>query len=593
MRFEQSGNSLKVLICASKTCRELAALLSTPVNWEAEHVFCAATALSYLEGEYPALVLIDQAFNGNGFAFCREIRGKRGFAEQPVLMLVDEADNNTIEALRESGASEFYALNYGSPSALGFRIEQMLRCARTRHQQSPQVEEIDTRHIDSLTGLLNRRHFKYQFEQCLKQASDQRIGGAVMLVDVDDFKRVNSSFDYQTGDYILKVLARRLASVIRDSDMIMRDVSHVQSQQILARMGGDEFTLYIDGVSEVSTLLSIANRLLEAISVPLVLDGYEMVMSASIGVAVFYEDGEKVDTLLRKAEQAMYASKSCPGDPITFYNPNMESAARTRLLLESEMRKALECGQFSLHYQPQVNASTGDVTRMEALCRWQHAEFGFIPPDEFIPIAEESGLIAMLGDWVLAQVCRQIRTWLSEGVNCQRVAVNVSALQFFKSDFVEKVANTLKFYGVDGSFIELELTESIIMSDVNENISRLKSLKELGITLAIDDFGTGYSSLSYLKHLPIDTLKIEKSFVSQIAENAPDLAIIEAILALANRLDFDVVAEGVEEPAQLAFLQAKGCDFYQGYLYSRPLPALQAATCFTPHKTRISACPAL
>lgn len=571
--------TLTILICSSDS--DLAQKIQTVLQQaHGSHVSVVTSKEEldvYLKRQYPAMVVIDEAFDNNGFKTCQQLRMKRGYAEQPMLMMISEPTPPTLQKLNACGATDF-ELKLSCDNVLEFRIEKLLQQSRLRHERS-RLDELQGRHTDSLTGLNNRQHFKQKLAQCLERVAKQGLKGAVILVDLDNFKRVNNSFDYQTGDYLLKTIAKRLTSVVRESDILMRDANSYYGQQMLARLGGDEFTLFADDISNEADIVTIANRILASIKQPIMLDGHEVVISASIGIAVFPHDGNDVDNLMRNAEQAMYAAKVCESK-IVFYQHDMESAARTRILLESEMRKAIGLDEFSVFYQPQIETCTGKVVRMEALCRWNHPKLGAIPPNEFIPVAEDSGLISALGDWVIIETCRQIRDWLNAGVACQKVAINVSAYQFYNPGFVDRMRGILELFDIEGKYLELELTETILMRDVEDNITKLEQLRELGISLAVDDFGTGYSSLSYLKRLPIDTLKIEKSFIQHLYTQDTDTAIVEAILALAARLNYKVVAEGVESPEQLQFLKEQGCHFIQGFLLSKPLCVSEAEKLF-------------
>jgi diguanylate cyclase (GGDEF)-like protein len=578
-----------LLICSAKKdiFSEVASRLeSTGHSLSLQHVSNPNDASKYLNTHYPAIVFIDESFASNGFEFCRRIRSLRGYSQQPVIMLLEETTSESIEQVRLCGASDFDSHD-AAYNALRFRVEQLLKHSQSRQSPTELVEYVDNRHIDSLTGLLNRQHFHVSFEHSLSMALKDGRNGAVLLIDIDDFKRINSSFDYQTGDYLLKLVAKRLASVVRENDILMRETLNPIPKKTLARFGGDEFTLFIDDICAEGDVSTIVNRCLECISAPIVLDGHEIVLQASVGIALFSQDGIDVSTLLRNAERAMYVSKGKSGSCFTYYNEQMECAAQTRFLLESELRKGIENGQFTLNYQPLVNAKSGLISSMEALCRWNHPELGMVPPDTFIPLAEETGLILTLGNWVLKQVCVQIGDWLDQDLAVGRIAINVSAFQFNQTDFVSNLRQILAETKIDASHIELELTESIIMRDVEENILKLNELKSLGVTLAVDDFGTGYSSLSYLKKLPIDTLKIDRSFISNITTNSADMAIVEAILALAEKLHLLVVAEGVEEQGQLEFLQERQCQLLQGYLFSPAKPAKEVCNLFGTYEEHV------
>ena len=566
-----------VFVCLSAQSALPASLKE--MGWKVKLLLTRESAIEALESDYPAVVIIDQHFDGDGFAFCEVLRGKRGYQDKPVLLLIDDIDVETSKALGNADGSEF-ELNASSPAAISLRLSRMVKTARKAKQNKmalPQQLSI----TDALTGLHNRQYFKQFLDDNLSRAKQASVPvkGALLLIDIDDFKRINSSFDYQTGDYLLKLLSDRLTSVVRDSDLLFRDAVGTLAERMVTRHGGDEFTLYVNGVDDKAILSTIAQRVLSAISAPITFGDHHLVINASIGIACF-DEGNIADALLCNAEQAMYEAKNSTSERVAFFRADMESAARTRFTIESDMRKALERGEFSLHYQPQIETSTGKIVRMEALCRWYHCLQGPISPVEFIPVAEKSGLILTLGSWVIAEACRQMREWKDLGIDCKKIAVNVSASQFYSADFVDTVTEALRANSLHGSHLELELTESIFIQDVEQNIAKLQQLKALGVTLAVDDFGTGYSSLSYLKRLPIDIIKIEKSFISQIHSHPAEKAIVEAILALADRLEFQVVAEGVEDLEQLSYLKSKGCDFLQGFLLGRPVGNVEAEALF-------------
>jgi diguanylate cyclase (GGDEF)-like protein/PAS domain S-box-containing protein len=417
-------------------------------------------------------------------------------------------------------------------------------------------------HHDALTGLPNRVLFHDRLEQVLARAHRHGEGVALLFIDLDHFKVVNDTLGHETGDLLLQEVAQRLVGCLREEDTV-------------ARMGGDEFVVIQQGITQPGEAGLLVTRLLREVSQPLALAGHNMAVSLSVGISLYPQDGEDVSTLLKNADTAMYRAKELGRNGYQYYSIEMSTAGVERLELESDLHRALERGELLLHYQPQVDLRDGRIIGAEALARWQHPDRGVIPPAIFIPLAEDIGLIGAIGEWALNTACTDAKAWQMAGLPPLRMAVNVSGRQIGNDYIVEKVAAALKRSGLKPQFLEIEVTESVVMKDATRAISTLNALKELGVALAIDDFGTGYSSLSYLKRFPIDKLKIDKSFVDGLPEDQDDAAIATAIIALAHSLKRTVIAEGVETESQRAFLCAHGCDEMQGYLFSKPLPAQQ------------------
>ncbi|ALP63959.1 MULTISPECIES: sensor domain-containing protein [Paraburkholderia] len=412
---------------------------------------------------------------------------------------------------------------------------------------------------DSLTRLPNRNLLRDRLQHALIVAQRHHKGVAVVFIDLDGFKNVNDSLGHSVGDRLLSVVADRLARCARASDTV-------------ARHGGDEFVIVMKDTVDEQSLIAWMERVRASISEPVWLDGTELYVGCSMGASLFPQDGDDAETLMKKADLAMYRAKDMGRNTFQFYQPEMNVSAGARLNLERRLRRALRDNEFLLHYQPQVDIETGQVVGMEALVRWSDPEVGLIPPSQFIPVAEESGLIGPLSEWVLREACRQNKAWQDEGLPPARVSVNLSARQFQQRDIAKLVMQVLEETGLDPQYLELELTESTIMRNAEEAVSMLNELHALGIGLAIDDFGTGYSSLSYLKRFPVDRLKIDRSFVSDIGESSDDETITSAIIALAHSLNLQVIAEGVETSTQLDFLKERACDEMQGYFFAKPLP---------------------
>ncbi|WJW74808.1 EAL domain-containing protein [Thiohalobacter sp. IOR34] len=415
---------------------------------------------------------------------------------------------------------------------------------------------------DPLTNLPNRALFQDRLGHAMAVADHARKGFALLFIDLDKFKHINDSLGHQTGDKVLQFVAGRLLEQVRESDTV-------------ARLGGDEFTLILEGMNQIEQAARVAHKILHRLGQPLWVDGHEFHLRASIGIAFYPEDGETADELLKHADIAMYQAKTTGAGGYQFFSPQMNVAAMERLVLEEALRQAVQQGQFELHFQPKVEIASNRIIGAEALLRWRHPERGIIAPDSFIPLAEESGLIVPIGEWVLRTACQQAVRMGCFGEGSRgpcSMAVNVSPRQFQQPDFVSQVERIIAETGVDPGCLELELTEGILIHDFNDVSHKLGALSALGVRLSVDDFGTGYSSLAYLKRLPIDVLKVDRSFVRDVSQDVNDAVIVEAILAMAQHLGKYVSAEGVEDESQLDFLRRNGCDAYQGYLFSRPLP---------------------
>jgi diguanylate cyclase (GGDEF)-like protein len=424
---------------------------------------------------------------------------------------------------------------------------------------------------DILTGLLNRNSFKEHLAQALAQAQRNGSHVATLFLDLDRFKRINDTFGYKVGDLLLQTVAERIKEGVRKSDKSARLVN-AQVPDSVSRLGGDEFTILLPEIKRVQDSAKVAKRILDIVARPLVIAGHEIFVTGSIGITVFPMDGEDPDTLLKNADAAMYNAKEQGRNNFQFYSESMNASSFERLSFENALRKALDRQEFLVHYQPQVNINSGKIVGMEALLRWNHPELGLVPPNDFIPLAEESGLIVPIGEWVLYSACKYNKGLQKMGLPPIRVAVNISSLQFKPNTLVEAITQVLKASDLDSHWLEIELTESAIMKNMDESSGILRELKRMGLRVAIDDFGTGYSSLAYLKRFPLDILKIDRSFIRDIPGDRDNEAIAAAIVAMAHSLNLEVIAEGVETEDQLEFLRRHGCDEVQGFLLSRPLP---------------------
>jgi len=427
-------------------------------------------------------------------------------------------------------------------------------------------------YFDTLTGLPNRLLFHQQLANAIEYAGKNGTKVAALYVDLDNFKRINDTLGHSFGDVVLKTIATRLDHCVRAEDCVTRAGSEEPGMR-LARLGGDEFVAILQDLETEEDAVAVADRIRKELTKPVEHLGHEFVVTSSIGVSLYPRDGDDIDTLLKNADVAMYQAKNAGRNSVRFYSGTMSLRSLERLELENGLRYAIERNELDLHYQPKIHLETGKLVGVEALLRWQHPERGDIPPSNFIPLAEECGLISSLGEWVLGKACRQIKAWQDRYQRDLKVAVNVSSQQFFNSDFANVVLKEVFDAGLSPTSLQLELTETILMNDVKETIATLNTLKKAGTSLAMDDFGTGYSSLSYLNRLPVDTLKIDRSFVMDLETNRENAAICAAIIAMAHALNLLVVAEGVETEAQKEYLREQKCDQIQGYLISKPLPA--------------------
>ncbi|MDX9707122.1 MAG: EAL domain-containing protein, partial [Azospira sp.] len=415
---------------------------------------------------------------------------------------------------------------------------------------------------DSLTGLANRSLLHDRINQSILQAKRSGKLVGVLLLDLDRFKLINDGFGHAPADNLLKTVAERLGRCVRETDTV-------------ARLGGDEFVVVAGSIDDPESLAGIAAKVLRQLAQPLDIEGKEVFITASIGIATYPRDGEHGEALLRNADVAMYRVKEYGRNSYRFYTPEMNHMALDRLDMEGNLRRALEREEITPFFQPVLSLQSGRIVGAEALARWNHPRIGMIHPAEFITLAEETGLIIPLGERVLRLVCEQIAAWQAAGLPPLRVAINISARQFRQDNLPELLAGILEETGVSGEMLELELTESMVMHDVDNAVSMLRDLKQLGVTLSLDDFGTGYSSLAHLKRFPIDVLKIDRSFVRDIDREADDAAIARAVIAMAHTLGLRVIAEGVETEAQFELLRGYGCDDFQGFLFSRAVPAVE------------------
>lgn len=425
---------------------------------------------------------------------------------------------------------------------------------------------------DFLTDLPNRLLLTDRLNQALNSARRKVTNVALMFLDIDNFKNINDTLGHEIGDKLLKNLAKKLSGCLRNTDTI-------------SRQGGDEFIILLPEIADDYAPAEVAEKLLDICSKKCLIDNYELQVSASIGISVYPDDGDTAELLTKNADAAMYQAKSAGRNNFQFFTKEMTQRVTEQMTLEASLRDAISNNELMLFYQPIVSISAGQIVAVEALIRWKHPQWGLISPDRFIPVAEVSGLINQIGNWVLREACRQNRAWQDMGLPPMRVSINLSALQFRQANFLQEIMKILLQSGMEPRYLELEITESISVHGQSEVIQWLNTLKEMGVSLAVDDFGTGYSSLSYLKRLPVDIIKIDKSFIRDIGADPNDAAIIIAIISMSHSLKLSVTAEGVETKEQLDFLTSNGCDCIQGYLFSHPLPGNNLADLLSSGKT--------
>jgi diguanylate cyclase (GGDEF)-like protein len=426
---------------------------------------------------------------------------------------------------------------------------------------------------DTLTGLPNRLLFRDRLNQAILEAKRYNRQVALLFLDLDRFKRINDTLGHSVGDRLLIGVAERVTHALRRSDTVGRAGADLDAVTI-ARQGGDEFTIMLTNVDDASQVSRVARRLLTALAVPFGIEGHEIFVTGSIGIALYPMDGGDVETMQKNADTAMYEAKEHGRNTFQFYTQSMNSMAVQRLLIENHLNKAVERNELLLYYQPQVDIAHGTVSGLEALVRWQHSELGMVSPGEFIPLAEESGLIVSVGEWVIREACRQAVAWRRQGLPPMRISVNLSPFQLRDPRLASIIETALQVHGMDPKCLELEITESSIMKNVESALVTLNQMRELGVAIALDDFGTGYSSLAQLKRFPVDRLKIDRSFVKDIPGSADDQAIAKVIVLIGHNLGMNVLAEGVETQAQMTYLKECSCDEVQGYLFSPPLPAV-------------------
>jgi diguanylate cyclase (GGDEF)-like protein/PAS domain S-box-containing protein len=488
-----------------------------------------------------------------------------------------EAEGMDLRVVAKDGElRHVHLLGEGLPNDAG-RIVCVAGTIQDATERTRAIQQIHRlAYFDVLTELPNRSRFHERLAETLEVAKRDGKPFAIMFLDLDHFKRINDTLGHAVGDDLLRIIAQRLTRSLRQDDMA--GMTHVKgTERDVCRQGGDEFIVLLNGVSTEQEAAHAASRLLATLAQPIVIGTQELFVSASIGIVLHPRDGDDLDTLLKNADVAMYHAKGEGRNRYFFYRESMRAASAERLSLEHDLRKALEGGQFELHYQPQIEVRTGRIVGIEALIRWNHPTLGLLTPGHFIGVAEEAGMIMDIWEWVMVTALIQHNAWLEQGLPAVTIAVNLSSVQFDDPGLAERVRESARVVGVPLDYLELEVTESMLMHDFDATLKTLNALRAMGVKIAIDDFGTGYSSLAYLRRLPVDKLKLDQSFTRDVGQKENDGAIIKAVMAMAGALELAVVAEGVETQAQIDFLLALGCTTVQGYMLGRPLPAAATA----------------
>ena len=535
-------------------------------------------ALELVANNVPDFVFMDVDMPGiSGIETCRRLRARDDATDIPVLIVTGADDQETIDLGFEAGATQYITKPLNWP-LLGRLVKYMLRSADNLQELKAKEDHLRyLAYFDHLTDLPNRRSFTEQLRRNLVNCEKTRGQVGLIMIDIDHFKRINDSIGHERGDIVLKRIASRLQTCAAEMGPIAtefpgakRDYPADVFALEIARPGGDEFSLIVRNPEDLDQLMGIAEHVIDCLSEPIQIPGHTLVITPSIGIAMAPDHGRVPEELLIRADAATYAAKAEGRQRARLYNTTIADDAAIELLIEEGLREALAQQRLSLAYQPQVDLFTGAVIGAEALVRWKDADGNHISPERFIPVAERSGVINDLGDWILNQVSKDAKDYAGQLPSKLTLAVNLSPLQFSQSNFVEHLTSVLKQLKIQYR-IELELTEGTIMQSGDGSISKLKQLKNLGFKLAIDDFGTGYSSLNYLRRFPIDTLKIDRTFVSDIGTESGN-AIVNAIISMAQALGLDLVAEGVETAEQAAYLRERGCYSLQGFLISKPVP---------------------
>jgi len=504
--------------------------------------------------QQPDLILMDAVMpEMDGFRAIAELKAMRDYESLPILIITSLDDDKSVAQAFSAGACDYInkPINW---SVLKHRVRRLLYMAEAERK----IRQLA--YHDTLTGLPNRLLFMDRMDQAISRSIRAEEKFTLLFIDVDHFKVINDSMGHEAGDKLLKLITERLQKTLRRSDTI-------------ARLGGDEFTVILENMSVLDDIVFVARNLLEELSQPVMLNDRELCVAASIGIAIFPDDGENFGNLLKNADTAMYRAKEKGRNTFEFYTAEMSAVAMYRLELENSLRNAIDKKEFVVYYQPKFDLKNRQCWGMEALVRWNHPYDGIISPDDFIPLAEETGMIVMLGKWVIETACAQLSEWKEKGYQIRNLAINISARQFREQNLPSLFEKILNNTNLEAADIEVELTENTLVENNDKAKEILGKLHNMGLRIALDDFGTGYASMAYLKDFPIDTVKIDRSFISDIPSNKEDMAIVKAIASLTDALDLCLIAEGVEQDQQIEFLKDIGCEQAQGYYWGRPVPA--------------------
>ena len=578
MHNEPAENAATILVVDDDPGARL--LVSSALEIAGFKVISAVDGPSALEQsklDFIDCVVLDVVMPGmSGFDVCQAMRMSPDMRHVPILMQTSLDDMQSVQRAYTAGATDFSSKGI-NPMLLAERVKFLVRAKQTQDQLRDSEAKVRyLAYFDPLTGLPNRQRLQQILEQQVAWAEQRSRGIAVLMLDIDNFSRINDTQGHSTGDALLQEIAHRLKLCLRDQ----RSFDHQEAANSdkgevndwVARTGGDKFTLALPGIANADTAQLVARRLQAALSRPYVFAQQEIPISVTMGVSLYPSDAGSAETLLKNADAAMHHGKKVGANSVEFFKKSISARAAKHLSIEADLRKAMDRGEFKLNYQPRVRIEDMQVDGVEALLRWWHPTRGFVPPDEFIPIAEQSGLIVDIGDWVLRESCAQARRWRDAGTHW-RVAVNVSGVQFRDGSLVERVSRAVDAAGIDSRRIELEFTEGALIEYSAVVSKAVKALKSLGVATALDDFGTGYSSLSYLRHFPIETLKIDRVFVRDIVSQNGNTPLVDAIIAMAKSLGLTTVAEGVETEAQWQYLKSRGANHLQGFLFCQPLAA--------------------
>lgn len=522
----------------------------------------ARESIALMQTVRPDVLLLDVVMPDiDGLTLLEQIKQEQALRHIPVIVLTASSESDVKLRALELGAADFLAKPV-DPSELVLRMRNTLAAKAYRDRLA---------YVDPVTGLANRRMLLDRLDWSCKYAQRYDRRGALLHIDIDRFQQINEALGPRAGDHLLKQIGERITLCIRSTDALAR-IGADTAQPTVSRLGGDEFTVLFPEIATAEDAASVAQRVLDAVrSAPFHESSQEVFLTASIGGAIFPDDGADVDVLLQHAGAALNEAKQQGRQRYRFYCDEFNARALRRLTLENELRRAVQRNEFLLNFQPKVRTADGALCGAEVLLRWKHPEHGFVSPAEFIPIAESTGLIVPIGDWVLKAACQQLSQWRDAGLPPVRLAINVSAVQFRDASFVPRLEFELSRARLRSDALCIELTETVILDQSPRTTQALADLRKLGVKLSVDDFGAGYTSLAYLKNLPFSELKIDRSFINDIGSDAGSVAIVAALIALAQNLGLNVVAEGVETEAQHEVLKAKGCDECQGYLFSRPL----------------------